>query len=73
MPNYTVTVTAKTGPAEQMTAVVIADVTAVNFEFAREVCQIFKGSEMSYPYKELDLHGVTTITVSPSAHTITIS
>lgn len=71
---YTLTVTAKTGPGVQATATVISNVSAVNFLFDQGVVQITKNDAVMGPQtKEFSLTGVTTITTSPAASTMTIS
>ena len=75
MPTGTATVTAKTGPAKQLTAAVLAGVTSITIDIKRQVVQIYQGSELTGPTKELDLTGVTTITdaITATNHAIVIS
>lgn len=71
-----VTVTAKTGPGLQNTAVVLPNVTNINFDLiAREVQVLHKDPSGEPQDKEYDLVGVTTVTFSISGanYTITIS
>ena len=72
---FSATVTAKTGPAKQVTTEVFTDLTAITVDVVREVISIFKGAVGSAPYKEFDLHGVTTFTdtVTDGVHVIVIS
>ena len=69
-----VTVTAKTGPAKQNTAIVLGNVTNINFDLARRVVQVFQ-STTSGNVKEYDLAGVTTVTFTISGvnYTMVIS
>jgi hypothetical protein len=72
----TVTVTAKTGPAKQMTAAVFTDVTAFTIDVHREVIELYqKNTPISGPSQKFDLHGVTTIsdTITSGNHVVTIS
>jgi hypothetical protein len=72
--NATATVTAKTGPAQQNTAVVVSGVTALSIDWARMVIQLYQG-QLTGPAKEYDLTGVTTFTITSPAITpvVTIS
>lgn len=67
------TVTAKTGPAVQNTALVLSDVTNINFDLVGRVVQVFQNS--TGKIKEYDLVGVTTVTftISGSSYTMVIS
>lgn len=67
----TATVTAKTGPAIQDTAIVLTNVTQIIYNFAAMVVQITSNGLI----KDYDLTGVTTITtsISGSSFTVTIS
>jgi hypothetical protein len=69
-----VTLTAKTGPASQITAQVFTNVQQLNLDFVRRVGQIFNPDFNVLPH-EFDLSGVTTVTdtVSSNNHTIVIS
>lgn len=75
MPTGSATVTAKTGPAAQVTAVVLAGVTSLVIDIKRQVVQLYQGNELTGPAKEFDLTGVTTITdtIASTNHTIVIS
>ena len=64
------TVTAKTGPAQQATALVIASVKGVNYDFERSVVQVRAAEPNSI--KEFDLAGVTTLTITLSAGNYTL-
>lgn len=66
-----VTVTAKTMGAVQITAKVIKDITAIQFNFEKGVVKVFVGSD----YTEYSLNGVTTISdsISSGVHTLVIS
>lgn len=69
-----VTVTAKTGPASQLTAQVFLNVQQLNLDFTRRVGQIVS-PDFGGVIKEVDLTGVTTLTdtISSNNHTIVIS
>jgi len=70
------TVTAKTGPASQITAGVIGpDVTNINFDLARRVVTMLVNSATGPSTKEFDLVGttVTTFTISGANYTMVIS
>lgn len=67
-----VTVTAKTGPGIQNTAIVLGDVTNINFDLARRVVQVFQTPNSGGNIKEYDLVGVTTVTFSISGSTYTM-
>jgi hypothetical protein len=69
------TVTAKTGPAKQVTTEVIRGITAITIDTKREVIQLYQGAELTGPCREFDLHGVTTITdtIANGNHTVVIS
>lgn len=70
-----VTVTAKTGPAKTNTALVLGDVTNINFDLVRLVVQITQTPHSGAFTKEYDLSGVTavTFTISGTSYTIVIS
>lgn len=72
---FSATVTAKTGPAKQVTTASYTDLVAITVDVVREVIQLFRGPMGSAPYKEFDLHGVTTITdtITDGVHVIVIS
>lgn len=69
------TVTAKSGPAQQATAVSLTGVTAMSINWNRLLVQIYQGSDLTGPCKEFDLTGVTTFTITTpaTAPVITIS
>lgn len=69
------TVTAKTGPASQNTAQVLAGVTSIIVDIKRQVVQVYQGNELTGPSKEFDLTGVTVLTdaISGGNHTLVIS
>lgn len=71
---FSATVTAKTGPARQITAASFTGLTSIRVDVVREVIQLFK-VDGGAPYQELDLHGVTTITdtITDGVHVIVIS
>lgn len=75
MPIGSATITAKTGPAKQRTASVVAGVTSIVIDIKRQVIQFYVGTELSGPAQELDLTGVTTITdtITATNHAIVIS
>jgi hypothetical protein len=73
---FSATVTAKTGPAKQVTTLSLTGLTSISVDVVREVIQLFQGGETNKaPYKEFDLHGVTTITdtITDGVHVIVIS
>lgn len=67
----TATVTAKTGPAQQATAVALAGVTGIAVDIDRKVIQFFQGGtagDKTGPYKEFELSGNTfTVTIASGA------
>ncbi len=69
----TLTITAKTGPAGQVTAQVFTDATAFTIDVAKQTITIARGS---IPNPEIfDLTGVTTITdtITSTNHAVVIS
>jgi len=70
-----VTVTAKTGPAKQLTASVFSGVTSITIDTRREVIQLYQGNELTGPALEFDLRGVTVITdtITSGNHAVVIS
>lgn len=65
MPSGSATVTAKTGPNEQNTAQVFSGVTAFTVDIARQVLQLWLGSQpTNAPAKEFDMSTVTTFTAT---------
>jgi hypothetical protein len=64
--SFTATVTAKTGPAQQVTAAVLTGITAFSVNADKKILQLFQGSDLtSAPYKEFELSGNTfTITIA---------
>lgn len=69
------TVTAKTGPAQQVTAGVFTNVKAFTVDLNENVLTLFYSNPASYPSRDFDLTGVTTFTVSISSgnYTVTVS
>jgi hypothetical protein len=69
------TVTAKSGPAKQTTAIVFSGITSLVIDVKRQVVQIYQGNELTGPAKEFDLTGVTTITdtITATNHVVVIS
>ena len=69
-----VTVTAKTGPNQQVTSLVIAGISQVVLDYDANIIQIFKDGQVP-PVREFDMIGVTTLTdtISGGNHTIVIS
>jgi hypothetical protein len=59
---HQVTVTAKTGPAIQNTAIVVTNVKNIAFDFDAPSVQIQVNTGVGDNIKEYDLTGVTTIT-----------
>jgi hypothetical protein len=59
------TITAKTGPAAQVTAMVFNGITGMIVLPDRKILQLFQGGDTnSPPMKDFDLTGVTTFTVT---------
>lgn len=75
MPTGSATVTAKTGPASQATALSLTGVTSITIDIKRQVIQIYQGNELTGPAKEFDLTGVTTLTdtITATNHAIVVS
>lgn len=67
------TVTAKSGPATQVTAQVLSGISSMSIDFKRAIIQIYQGNELTGPAKEFDLVGVTTFTINASTLAIVIS
>jgi len=67
------TVTAKTGPAVQATAIVLTDVNGISFDLNKRMVYVTRAGLANT--QEYDLVGVTTITfsVSGSNYTMVIS
>jgi hypothetical protein len=61
------TITAQTGPARQNTALVLQNVTAVNFDLLQPSIQIQTVVGAGDNIKEFDLTGVTTVTCTIAA------
>lgn len=71
-----VTITAKTGPDKQVTAMTFNNLTGVLILPDRKVIQLFQGGDTnSPPEKEFDLTGVTTITgtINGTAGTLSLT
>ena len=70
-----VTVTAKIGPGRTDTAIVLGNVTDINFNLAKMVVTIIQTEVSGGNIKEYDLVGVTavTFTISGSTYTVVIS
>jgi len=66
----TATVTAKTGPDIQATALVITDVVDIDFQLLAEVLQITKSNGQ---VKQFALSGSNTITLTASGGTYTLT
>lgn len=64
MPVATATVTAKSGPGTQSTAIPLLGITSMSVDFRRLVIQLYQGNELTGPAKEFDLTGVTTFTIT---------
>jgi len=75
MPTFSATVTAKTGPAKQVTSLSLTGLTSISVDVRRQVIQLYQGNELTGPTKEFDLTGVTTITdtIASGNHTLVIS
>lgn len=69
------TVTAKSGPAVQATAVVVPNVSSFFVDIDKKVLQLFQGAPMAGPSARYELSGNTfTVTISSGAVTaLTIS
>lgn len=65
-----VTVTAKTGPAVQNTAIVVTNIAEINFDLANRVVHIRKTDSLTW--QDFDLVGVTTTTFSWSGANATM-
>lgn len=67
-----ITITAKTGPASQVTTLILAGITGLNLDLDKRIATVFQGS---FPIKEFDLTGVTTFTdsISGANHTFVLS
>lgn len=63
-----VTVTAKSGPGFQATALVVTGVTNIQFDLVGRVLSLFQGSVV----ETYDLSTVTTVTFSISGSTYTV-
>lgn len=59
---HQVTVTAKTGPAVQVTGAVLPAVTRVDFDLNDKVLQVYQDPTQGTSVKEYDLAGVTVVT-----------
>lgn len=72
MATASATVTAKTGPAVQNTAIPISDVASINIDVARQVVTF---NLVSGRIREYDLTGVTTLTdtITSGNHVIVVS
>lgn len=67
------TVTAKLGPGNQATAMVLNGITGMLVLPDRKVLQLFTGGDTnSPPAKEFDLTGVTTFTIAIVGNTYTV-
>ncbi len=75
MPTGTATVTAKSGPAVQSTAIALTGVSSFSVDLLRKTIQLYQGAQLTGPCKEFDLTGVTTFTVTTpdTAPALTIS
>lgn len=71
----TATITAKSGPAIQATALPLTGINSILFDLQREVLQLFTGSPLSGPANQFELTGSNTITltVSGGVYTLTVS
>ncbi len=70
------TITAKTGPASQVTSTLFSGLTGVLFLPDRKILQLFKGGDTNSPAaQEFDMTGVTTVTltISGTTYTLTVS
>jgi hypothetical protein len=74
MPTCVATVTAKSGPATQSTALSLTGITVFTADVRRSVLRFYQGgSETDGPAKEFDLNGVTTFTVAISGGNFTVT
>lgn len=64
---HQVTVTGKTGPARQNTAIVLANVDRVDFDLKSAKIQVYIQNQSGNQIKEYDLVGVTTVTCTVTA------
>ena len=70
MPTANLTVTARVGPAVQNTALSVTGVQSVNYDFVRQVAQVYVNSQPNP--KEFDLSTVTTLTIVLAAGVYTL-
>lgn len=72
MPTLRATVTAKTGPAVQITAGVLSNLKSFKVDVANQVITL---EQEGLPLREFDLTGVTTITdtITSTNHVVVIS
>lgn len=75
MPTASATITAKSGPASQSTAIPLDGITSFTVDVKRQVLQIYQGNELTGPAKEFDLTGVTTLTdtITATNHVLVVS
>jgi len=62
MPTGTATITAKTGPAVQNTAAVLANVSKVEYDVAGSIVRVTQNNPSRV--QEFDMGGVTTATIT---------
>ena len=63
-----VTITAKTGPALQVTSLVLTEITNLNFDLANRTLSVLQGSKVQV----YDLSTVTAVTFTISGQTFTV-
>lgn len=67
-----VTVTAKTGPAQQVTAQVLGDVQRMDFDLRANVLFVHQSPSSERQIKEFDLNSVATVTFTVSGRNYTM-
>jgi hypothetical protein len=72
---HQITVTAKTGPDRTSTAVVIPNVTRLDFDLNDKILQVYSDNQAGNQIKEYELSAVTTVTVAIASGnwTVTVS
>ena len=63
------TITSKTGAAQAVTALVIANVTGINFQIDRQVVSV---SSESTPIRDFELYNTVTVTYTIATRVATI-
>lgn len=66
-----VTITALTGPGEQVTAHVFEPLRSIKFDMEAQIVEVVYGAD--YLIRQFELYDVTTVTYSISSHVATIA